>query len=166
MREQERRAEFLRFEIEEIEKANLRPGEVEELEEERKVLSNAERLRELCTLVYGSIKGADIGDDEFKPALDQLRVAQRSLSELVRLDKSMEEFSETLSEAIYQLEDVAASVSSYEADIEDNPRRLADIEDRLDQIAKLRRKVWTQHRGDSAKSCRRSGRTGYYHQSR
>ena len=138
--EQERRAEFLRFEIEEIEKANLRSGEVEELEEERKVLSNAERLRELCALVYGSIKGTDVGDDEFKPALDQLRVAQRSLSELVRLDKSMEEFSETLSEAIYQLEDVAASVSSYEADIEDNPHRLADIEDRLDQIAKLRRK--------------------------
>ncbi len=140
VREQERRAEFLHFEIEEIEKANLRPGEVEELEEERKVLSNAERLRELCTLVYGSIKGTDIGGDDFKPALDQLRVAQRSLSELVRLDKSMEEYSETLSEAIYQLEDVAASVSSYEADIEDNPRRLADIEDRLDQIAKLRRK--------------------------
>ena len=140
VREQERRAEFLRFEIDEIEKANLRPGEIDELEEERKVLSNAERLRELCTLVYGSIKGSDLGSDDFKPALDQLRVAQHSLSELVRLDKSMEEYSEALSEAIYQLEDVAASVSSYETDIEDNPRRLADIEERLDQIAKLRRK--------------------------
>src|SRR6266516_1370812 len=138
--EQKRRAEYLRFEIEEIEKASLRPGEVEEMEEERKVLSNAERLRELCALVYGSIKGADIGSDDFKPALDQLRVAQRSLSELTRLDKSMEEYSETLAEAIYQLEDVAASISSYEADIEDNPRRLSDIEERLDQIAKLRRK--------------------------
>jgi DNA repair protein RecN (Recombination protein N) len=140
IRDQERRAEFLSFEIDEIEKANLRAGEVEELEEERKVLSNAERLRELCTLIYGSIKGADLGSDDFKPALDQLRVAHRSLSELVRLDKSMEEYSETLSEAIYQLEDVAASVSSYETDIEDNPRRLADIEDRIDQISKLRRK--------------------------
>ncbi len=139
-RERERRAEFLRFEIEEIEKAELRPGEIEDLEEERKVLSNAERLRELCSLVYGSMKGSDMGGDEFKPALDQLREAQRSLSELVRLDKSMEEYAETLSEAIYQLEDVAAGVSSYETDIEDNPRRLADIEERLDQIAKLRRK--------------------------
>ncbi len=139
-REQERRAGFLRFEIEEIEKAELRPGEVEELEEERKVLGNAERLRELCALVYGSMKGSDMGGDDFKPALDQLRVAQRSLSELVRLDKSMEEYAETLAEAIYQLEDVAAGISSYETDIEDNPRRLADIEERLDQIAKLRRK--------------------------
>ncbi|MDQ2885181.1 MAG: DNA repair protein RecN [Chloroflexota bacterium] len=139
-RDQERRAEFLRFEIEEIEKADLRPGEVAELEEERKVLSNAERLRELCTLVYGAMKGSDLGGDDFKPALDQLREAQRNLSELVRLDKSMEEYAETLSEALYQLEDVAASVSSYETDIEDNPRRLADIEERLDQIAKLKRK--------------------------
>jgi len=140
VREQERRAEFLRFEIDEIEKANLRAAEVEELEEERKVLSNAERLRELCTLIYGSIKGADLSSDEFKPALDQLRVAQRSLNEFVRLDKSMEELGETLSEAIYQLEDVATSISGYETDIDDNPRRLAEIEERLDQITKLRRK--------------------------
>jgi DNA repair protein RecN (Recombination protein N) len=139
-REQERRADLLRFEIEEIEKANLHPGELEELEEERKVLSNAERLRELCTLIYGSIKGSDLGSDDFKAALDQLRVAQRSISELARLDKSMEEYEESLSEAVYQLEDVATSVSSYQADIEDDPLRLAEIEERLDLINKLKRK--------------------------
>ncbi len=140
IREQERRAEFLRFEIEEIEKAELRPGETEELEEERKVLGNAERLRELCAFIHGSIEGSDVGGDGFTPALDQLRQAQRSLSELVRLDKSMEEYEDSLSEAIYQLEDVASSVSSYESNIEDDPRRLADIEDRLNQINKLKRK--------------------------
>src|SRR3989440_10858034 len=57
-REQIRRAEFLRFEIDEINKANLHVGEIEELEAERKVLNNAERLRELCTLVYGTISGS------------------------------------------------------------------------------------------------------------
>lgn len=139
-REQERRAEFLRFEIEEIEKANLRPSELEDLEEERKVLNNAERLRELCTLIYGSIKGSEMSGDGFKSALDQLRVAQRSIGELVRLDKSLEEYGDSLAEAIYQLEDVAANISSYESDIEDNPHRLADIEERLDLIAKLKRK--------------------------
>jgi DNA repair protein RecN (Recombination protein N) len=140
-REQTRRAEFLRFEIDEIEKANLRPDELDELESERKVLSNAERLRELCSLVYEAVKGADLGgNDEFKPALDQLRIAQRSLAELARLDKNLEEYEESLLEAIYQLEDVAANISSYEADIEDNPRRLSEIEERLDQITKLRRK--------------------------
>ncbi|GAC1433942.1 MAG: DNA repair protein RecN [Ktedonobacteraceae bacterium] len=139
-RDQIRRAEFLRFEIEEIERAELHAGEIEELEAERKVLSNAERLRELCTLIYGSIKGSDIDSDDFKPALDQLRIAQRSIADLVRLDDSMEEQADSLAEAMYHLEDVAASISSYEADIEDNPRRLAEIEERLDLIAKLRRK--------------------------
>ena len=140
-REQERRAEFLRFEIDEIDKANLQPDELEELEAERKVLSNAERLRELCAIIYAAIKGADLGGtDEFKPALDQLRIAQRSMSDLTRLDSSLEDQAEALSEAIYQLEDVAANISSYETDIEDNPRRLADIEERLDLITKLRRK--------------------------
>src|SRR6266567_6535838 len=95
-RDQVRRAEFLRYEIEEIENAKLQPNEIEELEQERKVLSNAERLRELCTLVYGSIKGADVGSDDFKPALDQLRLAQRSLTELVRLDKSLQEYADSL----------------------------------------------------------------------
>lgn len=139
-RDQSRRAEFLRFEIEEIEKAELRPGEVEELEEERKVLSNAEHLREHCELVYGAIKGADVGGDEFKPALDQLRDAQRSLAELSRMDKSLQEYADNLAEAVYRLEDVAASISSYESDIEDNPRHLSEIEERLDQIARLKRK--------------------------
>ena len=140
IREQERRLKFLRYEIDEIEKADLHIGEEEELEEEQKILSNAERLRELCTLIYGSIKGSDLAGDDFKPALDQLSTAQRSLSELVRLDKNMEEYAEMLAEAIYQLEDVASSISSYEADIEDDPRRLGEIQERLDLLSKLKRK--------------------------
>lgn len=143
-REQTRRAEFLRYEVEEIESANLRPGELEELEAERKVLNNAERLRELCANVYGAIKEVDLGgSDDFKPALDQLRIAQRNLSELARLDKNLAEYEDTLNEAIYQLEDVAVSISSYESDIEDDPRRLAEIEERLDLVMKLRRKYGT-----------------------
>src|SRR6266700_3031052 len=111
-RELARRAEFLRYEIEEIEKADLRPGETEELEEERTVLSSAERLRELCVLVYGSIKGEDTADD-FQSALDQLRPALKALNELAYLDKNLEEHETNLYEAIFRLEHVAASISSY-----------------------------------------------------
>jgi DNA repair protein RecN (Recombination protein N) len=138
-RELARRAEFLRYEIEEIEKADLQPGEAAELEEEHTVLSSAERLRELCTLVYGSIKGGD-GADDFRPALDQLRPALKALNDLVRLDKNLEEHETNLAEAIYRLEDVAASISSYESDIEDDPQRLAEVEERLDLIARMKRK--------------------------
>ena len=139
-KEQARRADFLRFEIEEIEKANLQPDEVETLEEERKVLSNAERLRELCALVYGALKGGESGGDSFQSALDLLRPALRSMGELARLDRELHEVETTLSEAIFQLDDVATSISSYESDIEDDPQRLADIEERLDLISRLKRK--------------------------
>src|SRR6266487_2826476 len=138
-RELARRTEFLRYEIEEIEKAELHPGEVEELEEERTVLSSAERLRELCTLVYGSIKGGDIGGD-FQSALDQLSTELKALNELSRLDKNLEEHETNLSEAIFRLEDIASSISSYESDIEDDPQRLTEVEERLDLIARLKRK--------------------------
>jgi len=138
-RELARRAEFLRYEIEEIEKAELQPGEIEELEEERTVLNSAERLRELCTLVYGSIKGGNTGDD-FQSALDLLRPALKALNELSRLDKNLEEHETSLSEAVFRLEDVASSISSYESDIEDDPQRLTEVEERLDLIARLKRK--------------------------
>jgi DNA repair protein RecN (Recombination protein N) len=138
-RELARRGEFLRYEIEEIEKAELRPGETDELEEERIVLNNAERLRELCTLVYGSIKGGDTADD-FQSALDLLRPTLKALNELSRLDKNLEEHETNLSEVIFRLEDIAASISSYESDIEDDPQRLTEVEERLDLIARLKRK--------------------------
>lgn len=139
-RDVSRRTEFLRFEVDEIERAELQPGEVEELEEERKVLNNAERLRELCAQVYGAISGGDTSSDDFQSALDQLRPALRALNELVRLDKNLKEEEEGLGEAIYRLEEVSTSLSSYQSDIEDDPQRLADIEERLDLIARLKRK--------------------------
>jgi DNA repair protein RecN (Recombination protein N) len=139
-RDVSRRAEFLRFEIDEIERAELRVGESEELEAERKVLNNAERLRELCAQVYGALKGGEVSTDGFQPALDQLRPALRALNELVRLDKHLKEEEDGLAEAIYRLEEVATSISGYQSDIEDDPQRLAEIEERLDLISRLKRK--------------------------
>lgn len=139
-RDVSRRAEFLRFEIDEIERAELKAGESEDLEAERKVLNNAERLRELCAQVYGALKGGEVAVDGFEPALDQLRPALRALNELVRLDNTLKEEEDGLAEAIYRLEEVATSVSSYQSDIEDDPQRLAEIEERLDLISRLKRK--------------------------
>ncbi len=58
----------------------------------------------------------------------------------MRLDKSLKDEEEGLGEAIYRLEEVATSISSYQSDIEDDPQRLADIEERLDLISRLKRK--------------------------
>ncbi|MGH2479266.1 MAG: DNA repair protein RecN, partial [Ktedonobacteraceae bacterium] len=104
------------------------------------MLNNAERLRELCSQVYGALSGGDGSSDDFQAALDQLRPALRALNELAQLYKNLQEEEEALGEAIYRLEEVATSISSYQSDVEDNPQRLAEIEERLDLISRLKRK--------------------------
>ena len=69
-----------------------------------------------------------------------MRPALKALNELAHLDKNLEEHETNLSEAIYRLDDVAASISSYESDIENDPQRLTELEERLDLIARMKRK--------------------------
>jgi DNA repair protein RecN (Recombination protein N) len=137
-RELERRAELLRFQVEEIEGAHLRVGEVEALERERRMLANAERLGELCADVHRALTGDE--SSEGLAAMDLLAGARRALDELLRLDPTLSEQAAALDEAMYRLEDVAAGVRSYQEDVAADPARLAEVEERLDHIARLRRK--------------------------
>ncbi|HEU5369330.1 MAG TPA: DNA repair protein RecN, partial [Ktedonobacterales bacterium] len=135
-RDLERRIELLRFQVDEIEQAKLQPHEVEEMERERRVLNNAERLAQLCAGIYSAISGGEDG----QAAGDLLKGARHAMEELTRLDPSMQEYNAALEEIIYRLEDVAMSVRSYQESVEADPMRLAEIEERLDLIAKFRRK--------------------------
>src|SRR5579885_1712582 len=135
-RDLERRIELLRFQVDEIEQARLQPNEVEEMERERRVLNNAERLAQLCAGIYSAISGGEDG----QAAGDLLKGARHAMEELVRLDPSMQEYNAALEEIIYRLEDVAMSVRSYQESVEADPMRLAEIEERLDLIARFRRK--------------------------
>ena len=137
-RELERRAELLRFHVDEIEAARLQPGEIETLERERRVLANAERLGELCRTVHGNL----IGDEtsEGPTALDLLAQVRHALDELLRLDSGLSDQSSALDEAVYRLEDVVAGVRTYQDEIAADPGRLMAVEERLDVIARLRRK--------------------------
>jgi DNA repair protein RecN (Recombination protein N) len=137
-RELERRAELLRFQVEEIAAAQLRPDELETLERERRMLANAERLGELCVAVHSALTGDESGDGA--AALVLLAGARRALDELLRLDPTLTEQAAALDEAIYRLEDVAAGVRSYQEDVAADPARLAEVEERLDLISRLRRK--------------------------
>ena len=137
-RELERRAELLRFQVEEIGAAHLQAGEVEALERERRMLANAERLGELCAGIHAALTGDEAGDGP--AALDLLAGARRALDELLRLDPTLTEQAAALDEAIYRLEDVAAGVRSYQEEVAADPDRLAEVEERLDFIARLRRK--------------------------
>lgn len=137
-RELERQRELLQFQVDEIAAAKLRPGELEELERERKMLVNAEKLGELCAAAHSALAGDETG--EASGALDLLASAQRTLADLLRLDDSLREQLSELEQALYLAEDVATSVRAYQEEVAADPRRQAEVEERLDALSKLRRK--------------------------
>ena len=137
-RELERRVELLRYQVDEIEAARLRPGELEELETERRRLGNAERLGTLSVTIHDALAGD--ADADAAGAMDLAAGAQRALHELLRLDDSLREQEGTLEQALALLQDVAATLRSYQDEVAADPERQAEVEERLDLIAKLRRK--------------------------
>src|SRR5690348_262426 len=137
-RELERQRELLQYQVDEIEAAKLRPGELEELERERKMLANAEQLGALCVAIHSALAGDEIG--EASGALDILASAQRDFADLLRLDDSLREQLSELEQALYLVEDVATSVRAYQEEVAADPQRQAEVEERLDLLANLRRK--------------------------
>lgn len=133
-REREHRADLLRYQIQEIESARLRPGEEDELLAERARLQNAERLAQLATEVLALLEGEELG------LLDGLRRASVRLDELGRLDPGQQTLAEQLRDALYVLQDVARTIGAYVVGINADPERLTAVEDRIDTIRRLKRK--------------------------
>jgi DNA repair protein RecN (Recombination protein N) len=136
-RERARRVDMLKFQLEDIRAAKLKPNEEAALLEEHTRLANAEALagyaEEAYTALYESPRGQPA-------ALDQLAQAARALANLARFDKQFEEYGRQLAEAIAVAEEVARSARDYREAVEFNPRRLQQVEDRLELLKKLKRK--------------------------
>ena len=137
-RELERRAELLRYQVDEITKSQLQPKELETLEQERTRLGNVERLRELSETAYLAMTGDS--DNDVAGAIDLLATVERSLSELSRMDESIVATQTALDEVRYQLEDITATIRDYRDNLEADPERLVEVEDRFDKLQRLRRK--------------------------
>jgi DNA repair protein RecN (Recombination protein N) len=135
--ELQRRADLLEFQIKEIEAAALEAGEEESLLEERQRLNNAEQLAALTTEALAALER---GDGESIPALDLLGSAARALEGLAKLDPTTDPQRRAAEEASYQLEELARSLRAYQEQLEFNPRRLQEVEDRLALIRRLERK--------------------------
>jgi DNA repair protein RecN (Recombination protein N) len=133
----ERRTEMLRFQLEEIEAARLKPGEDEELRRERNRLANAEALAESAQQALSLL---DEGLPDAPSALDLLGQAGRLLERLAHLDPSQETLSQNLLTIEETLSDVTRALRTYLENIEFNPRRLEQVEERLDLIQRLTRK--------------------------
>ncbi|RMF37892.1 MAG: DNA repair protein RecN, partial [Chloroflexi bacterium] len=136
-RELARRIDLLQFQIREIEAAHLEPGEEEALVEERNRLANAEQLAALTTEAYAALQEGDL---ERPAAADLIGSALQAVTRLVRLDPSMASLQTQLETLSYHLDDVAQALADYREQIEFNPRRLAEVEERLEVIRRLQRK--------------------------
>ena len=122
------------FQLGEIEQANLSEAEDTELEMERTKLANAEKLANLCSEAYQFIY-----EDE-SSALSRISIVQRRLSDLAEVDPVFQPQLDQLSSAKYILDDIAFALSDYSQNIQASPARLQFIEDRLEEIRRLKRK--------------------------
>jgi DNA repair protein RecN (Recombination protein N) len=134
-----RQEEFLKYQINEINKARLREGEDEELEKERHIISFSEKLKEYSGQVYQAIYESSTSHYA-DSALARLNEALQSLKKLVELDPSLNAHQDFLEKTIYGLEEAAHDVRAYGDKLENDPGKLEEIESRLELIRNLKRK--------------------------
>jgi DNA repair protein RecN (Recombination protein N) len=133
----ERRTEMLTFQAEEIEAARLKPGEDESLRQERDRLANAEAL---ASLAQRAITSLDEGTPESPAASDLLGEAVSALTKLAQIDTArlaLGSQAVTLSES---MTDLVRSLRDYLEAVEYNPKRLEEVEEKLDSLHRLTRK--------------------------
>jgi len=140
-RQRAQREDYLRFQVAEIEAANLRRGEEDELHAERTVLANATQLATEAAAAYALLHGDDeASGDAVLPGLGALRQAADHLGTVAGVDAAVAPLAERLSELVFLAEDLAAEVRDYRDRIEADPARLVAVEDRLDELKRLQRK--------------------------
>jgi len=135
--ESSRRIELLSFQAQEIEAAHLKEGEDIELEQERSRLANAEAL---SSSAQQAIVLLDESGPDGSSAADLLGQAQQLVNTLVRTDSSQQSLAEQLQLLNEQVTDLSANLRDYLERIEYNPRRLEQVEERLDMLHQLKRK--------------------------
>lgn len=127
------RLDLIQFQLDEIQKANLKIHEDEELSEERRKLGNFERTFEALQSSYAALHGEQRG-------LDWISMVMGYLEDAAALDPVYKETYEGVSNCFYQLEDAARTLRNELDVLEYDPQRLNEIEDRLNEINQLKRK--------------------------
>jgi DNA repair protein RecN (Recombination protein N) len=122
------------FQKREIDEGKLRPGEDEQLEAQKRVLSNAEKIYSAAMHAF------DLLYEGAASTSASLRSAQKHIEELIRYEPKFQEGLASLESARISIEDVGASLRDYAGAIESSPERLAEIEDRLALLDRLKRK--------------------------
>lgn len=128
------RRELYQFQLSELRDANVTVGEDDALEREQVVLQNAERLMKAASGVY------DVLSQQEDALIDRLGQVVRTLEDIGRIDPSLNEAVVGCRSVRYQLQDVASLLQTYCDRIEHDPQRLADAQDRLSLLNRLKKK--------------------------
>ena len=123
-----------RHQLNELETANLKPGELQELEARYKVASNSKKLIETTEAILQQLSEAE------NSVLTQLADVARHLKELHRLDESASDFLRSHETATVELEELARSLAAYQGRVDIDPAALQQMEERLNLVQSLERK--------------------------
>lgn len=129
------RLDMLRYQVDEIEGANLRPDEEEQLETERDRLEHFQQINNALNMVVASLNG-----EEGAPVLDQVAEMKTSVEDISDFDPAFKDLAKGLGDAYYSLQDAAESASRVLDSLEFDPARLDQIENRLTLIGDLEHK--------------------------
>ena len=134
-----RRMETLKYQIDEIEKAQLEAGEDDELETRRKLLQNSEKIASGLNDAVENLYGGDDVDG----AATLLSITERALARISKYSDDISSLHEKVADLMYQVQDVAEIAREVRDDLAYSADELEQIESRLDVIHKLRRKYGT-----------------------
>ena len=130
-KERERKLDLLRYQFNEIEEANLKVNEEDNLEEKRKLMLNSEKISK-------NLNEADIAIGE--NSIDSINVAIRALEKIENIDKKYEDISSNLKNIYYELQEISRDISEHKEDVYFDEQERNEIEERLDLIYNLKRK--------------------------
>jgi DNA repair protein RecN (Recombination protein N) len=133
-RERAARLDLLKFQVAELDSARLRPGEDEELDTARRVLSSADKLQRLSGEAYAALYDSD------EAALARLGTVWKRVAELAEVDPTFRPHLDARDAIKSQLEDLADTLRAYGDTLDASPARLQEVEDRLALVERLKRK--------------------------
>ncbi|MCC0678783.1 DNA repair protein RecN [Clostridioides sp. ES-S-0005-03] len=130
----QREIDLLRFQINEIEAANLNKNEYEDLLKQRDVYRNSEKIYNNLNLSYSKLHNGEYN------VIDLIGIASKELNDISKYDSVLSEYSETIERIMYELQDISSDIRNYKDNIDFEPYELEQIELRIDEINNLRRK--------------------------
>ena len=127
------RIDFLTYQIDELEKSDITPGERDELKARKALINNSQKVMESLNTAYMALKADGAG-------IDMISNAESEISNASEYMESLGEASEKITDIRYELDDIAELVRDAMSEIEYDPSELDDIEERLDLLYRLSKK--------------------------